>query len=190
MRLNKDTKSIIVANAVNKVTEPFQAELKTEENAIAEAIFDAIYPAKIVAKMNALPAEFFSQDSRVWVHRGGKDTVCFNLKSSRKISALDNNNWKTPQLASTECDSSLKERVERYLTDAAALTDKQNALKEKMTAFIGGFSSTERLVKDWPEGHEYYKEFVGTALHNPLAVSAAAINCLIEGIKNPDTVSV
>lgn len=190
MRLNKETKSIIVANAVNKVTATFHADLKAEENAIAEAIFDAIYPAKIVAKMNALPAEFFSQDSRVWVYRGGKDTVCFNLKSSRKISALDSSNWRSPQLASTECDSPLKERIDRYLTDIAALSDKQNALREKMTAFIGGFSSTERLVKDWPEGNEYYKEFVGTASHNPLAVSAAAINCMIEGIKNPDTVSV
>lgn len=190
MRLTKGTKECIVNNTVNATMKALRAKLRAEENELAVIVYDAVYPADVQKAMNKLPDTFFSSASCMYADIGGKNRAVVYLLSSKKISAQDSHGYQLPRLEAAEMSDDVKARFAGHEAERKSADTRQRELFAQVKSMVEGISTTEKLAKEWPEGLDFYKEYLDAPARNPLTVSAASINAMIECIVNDDAVLV
>jgi hypothetical protein len=173
MKLTKEMRTWILDKAINAVFNKRDAAILQAENALAETGYNLLYPLSIRMKMEALPDEFFTQTSTIWVDNDGRKRE-LKLVSSKKISALDSS-WKLPFWA----DGGARVSVQKHFKKKAKLQGDKEKLTRELKGFLEGVTTSEKLKAAWPDGESYYSFLTDKPTAYPVMVRPDAINEMI-----------
>jgi hypothetical protein len=182
-RITNDERSFIVSRAMEETFSQRELRLKKESNALAELAYDRIYPADEQRKMMELPAEYFHQQSTIYLYLPGKNKndISVQLLSSRRIAAIDNT-WKQP-FWKIESENAISKRVAKYESDLNQLKLDRGTLKGELTSFLRQITTTNKLQELWPEGLAYYKKIIPEPTVNVPAIIPDIINKMMLEMK-------
>ncbi len=158
-RLTHDMRLEILQSAIDKTFEERKVALRVRQNAIANKVLDYEIGAENLAKMKALPNEFFQVTGSVAVSHNSMRAVRLQTTEARRVPAylnygtveLDKNNgmWKEINAVNAEDLIIIKERKE---------------LEETLVKFLAGFNSVSKLVEAWPEVESHLPKEEGEKL--------------------------
>ncbi len=174
MKLTKEIKANIVENAVRGTLGDRLKQLETERNALAEIIYNAVYPADIQAAMAKLPDTFFVENANMRFMLDGKHEHDVTLNSSRKVGAVHSYRYNSP-LLEVSTTNAMGQRFLAYTTARKQYYDDRIKLRDAMEALLAGISSIKKLLEVWPEGRAYYAAYLDGPLPNAPTVTATAV---------------
>jgi hypothetical protein len=184
VKLSQEKKDYIVRTAIEQLLKKRETRISAEDNEIAKFLYESCYPPEIQAHMNHLPDEFFVSQSHIYaLYLGCKQQ--FHLKSSRKVSAKDNHDYRTPAYK-VQPGSALSLRIEKHLASKDKLHNDRKALREKLTGMLAQITTDKRLQTEWPEGLRYYKAILDQPLPNLPAIQTADVNDFISQLEAAD----
>jgi len=185
MKLSMDMRDRIANKVLDLTLKEREQALAAEEDALAVEVYSRIYPAEIQEKMDALPDEFFAQQSEVYVEDAlnpSLNPIILKMSSSRKVSAHDSITWRSPRLAMSsraKKDRVVTDRIQNLISGRQRLNKDRLRLRETVRSFLEGFNTTAQLEKEWPDWTLYY-DIVPAPAAKPPAIRGAEIQHLIK----------
>lgn len=159
MKLTKETKYEIIRTVIKKVFANRDSKIKERENILATAIYFILYPLDIQKKMNALPDNFFNQQSVVYVTMSisKRNRIPIYMQSSRKFSGVDSRGYECPYLELADKDPMIADII-KLQKDKDILWNDQCNMKSKLETLMAGINTKKQLEAEWPEGLIYFKD--------------------------------
>ena len=180
MKLTKEMKHKIREKAIQMTFAERSEALAKESNRLAELVYTALYPPEIVAAMNRLPEEFFSQ-TRSFAVKISKQYVHVNLTSSRRIGA--HHQYRSYIEYAPE-NGEILTSAQRLVQERTRLEADTEILRAELRTLITPITTMKRLRELWPEGEEFYKSFDAAPPKDNLpAVDVPTLNSLMQRMR-------
>lgn len=158
MRLNQRHKNQLVKLIVDQAMADDEAASEVAEQKAADRVYRACYTPKQIELMNSLPDGWLSMSGSVLVtYRGEWVRLHFAEHDARRF----------PE-NSPQCDRIIDDVndplwpvLEKLLKLKAVVNDRRNDLTAEVRAVVNASSTTEALVKKWPECKPFVEKVCG-----------------------------
>lgn len=175
MRLNKTIKDQILTSLMNH---RFGKQIKVLLNAkydLAEAAYNCLYDQATRSRMSKLPDGWLPERTHMNVYVYGK-RLYINLKKCRRFT--------NEHIASHDNihihDDAFNKQWESFVRDETALTELQESARGTIQGMLMSCSSTESLVKKWPEVAKFIpKEEAAISTTTALAIPISQLNQML-----------
>ena len=176
IRLSKDTRARIANAAVMAAFKDRKAALLDAEHDLAQEVWEHITPTAVRALLAKLPSEWKSAKDGVHVRTATGFRLWLEFDSSKPLPL---GNHYAHQLDAGE----LSDRVEAHATSKEKLNEEHKAARRATLGMLNAFPNVKKLAEGWPEGIEFYREFLERAPETLPTVRTDEVNALL-GITN------
>lgn len=174
VRLTKTMRQRIAEKAIEHGFSARFEELKKEQHAIADAIYNETYSEEIQEKMAALPEGFLPEGSNFWVHVG-ESTHCFDVgEDRRKADSIER--------LVLPARSKLAGRIADYHRKLRKLKEEKRRVSSEVEAVLKSARTVRQLLEIWPEAEKFIDDSIKPQTCTALAIPIHRLNSAL-GLK-------
>lgn len=168
-RLTNDDRRTIRKRLLEHAFAKREAALLKEENVLAAAAYDRVYPKKIRDLMAALPEGFLSEDESI---RATVDGRQFDLKFSEPRRGRHGSpHYTTAKFFNVLGDDALGTKILAHANAEKALKEEQDKASSNIRAALLAMTTVKQCIERWPEARVFVEDLEKkpvTALAIPL----------------------
>ncbi len=180
MRLTKDLKSEIVANAIRSTFKDRLAAMESDKSDFADEVYRFVVGEHEQA-INDLPEGFFSRTKTIRAFFGDNNNPEeFNMTEVRRTPYLLGPRWSSDSMRIK--DTKIVEALKKLSKKRIQLNKDIDTLKTTLNGVVNSVSTIKRLQEVWPESTPFIPAWAKEEKNLP-AVIAKDINQLIKKMK-------
>lgn len=146
-RLTMEMRDAIQQKLITRAFDAREKAQAAEKAALADAVYNDIYPAKVQAIMEGLPKDFFPYDNDLKVSFHGE---VVNLRWGREARRVAHGHQYSVATIYPK-DHKLTKRYDAWKKAERELTAEKDKAKSRARALLKSVTTIKRLIAVWPE---------------------------------------
>lgn len=178
-RLTNYTREAIAEAALKAAFEPKKQALLTAEDALAREAYAAVFTPDEVKKAKALPANWLRRDPCLHFNVNGLRIELCTIEQHLPVpyqSKSGERGYGCHRQQGSISAGDLADRITAHAMAKEKLRDEKRDASNKLSAMLSSISTMNKLKETWPEGEQFYAQFMQVAAPLPPAIRVDEIN--------------